>query len=591
MGIIENIFVDIGYVFIFATIIAFLARKFKQPMIPAYILAGIVIGPLLTKLSMIQSVQSFFSLSGPVILISNSELIKILSEIGIAFLLFVVGLEIDLKKLKDIEKVAGLGAFLQMLICFGIAFFVSLALNFSKIEASYLGFIVAFSSTMVVIKMLSDRRELDTLHGRIIIGMLLIQDIVAILALLLLNSIGSLSFIQLYIITTMSIITVIISAFLSKRVFPPLFKFAAKSRELLLIAALSVCFLFSIALDELGFSIAIGAFVAGITVGNLPYNFEIIAQIKSLRDFFATLFFVSLGMQLSIGYMLKLILPFLAFFLLVVIVKPFVILLIISIFGYKRRTSFLTSISLAQISEFSLILVANGMLLGHISKEVSTLTIMLALATIAASSYFIKFDYKIYSMLSRDLAFLESFSSSSKIEQLPKKVKSEVILCGYNRTGYNIFHKLLKLKKEFFVIEYNPDIIKKLQRQKIPCMYGDVGNPEILDRLDFKAIRFIISTIPDKSVSALIVKKVKQANKSIVTIVTAYYVDEALELYNLGADYVILPHFLGGYHASIVLEEATFNLRKLVRRRNSHIKELHKRRELGHEHPVPQHHS
>lgn len=586
----DLVFFDIGIIIILATVAAFFAGKFRQPLIPAYIFTGLLIGPVFQLLLSYPAIATFLHLPPEFVLVSDHRLILTLSEIGIAFLLFIVGLEIDLKKIKDIEKVAILGGMSQIALIFGVGFLISTLMFFSGIEAVYIGLVLAFSSTMVIIKILSDRKELDTLHGRIIIGILLVQDFVAIFALIVLNSLGDNLALRLSISLFGGAGLFIAAIFLSKFIFSSLFRYAANSRELFFLLSLSICFMFSLFFNRVGFSIAIGAFVAGVSLGNLPYNYEIIGRIKSLRDFFATLFFVSLGMQLPLNNISSLIFPLAVLILIVIFVKPLVLIVLIGLFRYKKRTSFLAAISLAQISEFSLILVTQGFNNGHLSEQVFAVTILLAITTIALSSYLLKFEYRLYSWLAGDLAIFEHLNThEDKLEYMPKE-SHEVVLVGYDRTGYSIFHKLIKLKQKFLVIDYNPEIIKKLIKQRIPCIYGDVGNVEILERIDFTSVKYLISTVPDKISTLLLCKKAKKFNPDVVIFVTSYHVDDALALYDAGADYVILPHFLGGHHASVLLEEATQDISKLVKRKIKHIKELNTRKSLGHVHPRQHHH-
>jgi len=589
---VDYVFTDIGVIIIMATVAAFFAAKFKQPLIPAYIFAGLLIGPIFELLATSPAFSALLHLPDGFVLISDQSIIRTMSEIGIAFLLFMVGLEIDVKKLKDVERVATFGGFIQVAILFIIGMTVGQLMMFSKIDSIYIGFIVAFSSTMVVIKLLSDRKELDTLHGRIVVGILLVQDMVAIVGLLVLQSMGDNLLLQLSYSFFGGSALILTALVLNKFIFPTLFKYACQSRELFFLVSLSICFIFSLFFQKVGFSIAIGAFIAGVSLGNLPYSYEIIGRIKSLRDFFAILFFVSLGLQLDLSGIGSVILPLFVLILLVLVIKPLAIIAIVGFFGYKKRTSFLSGLSLAQISEFSLILVAHGMVIGHISPDsgLFTATILLAIISIALSTYFLKFEYALYTRLSKDLGIFEKLNThEQKLEYLPKE-KQEVVLIGYDRTGYSVFHKLIKLKQEFLVVDYNPEIIKSLIRQKIPCIYGDIGNVEILEKLDFSKIKYLISTIPDQGTSMLLVKKAKKANPSVVIFVTTYQVDDALKLYDSGADYVILPHFLGGHHASVLLEEASKDISKLVKRKLRHIKELNERKAIGHEHPKQHHH-
>ncbi|MBI2208477.1 cation:proton antiporter [Candidatus Woesearchaeota archaeon] len=563
-----NILFDIGFVIIIATVFAYFARLLKQPLIPAYILAGVIIGPVLG-------------------LITNTEIITTLSEIGIAFLLFIVGLEIDVRKLRHVGFVASFGGIIQIVSTFAIAFIISLLLGFFVLESVYIGLIIALSSTMVVVKLLSDKKEVDTLHGKIIIGILLIQDIAAIIALSILVGLGKFSFIILLFSLIKGIAALIVAIAISKYIFPSVFGFAAKSQELLFISAVALSFLYAIAFNYLGFSIAIGAFIAGVSLANLPYSLEVIGKIKSLRDFFSVMFFVSLGMALLLGSFDAIIKPFAILLLLVIIIKPLIIIFTTAFFGYKKRTAFLTSISLAQVSEFSLIIAAQGLLLGHVSQEIFSLTVMLAIITLIFTTYFVKFDDSIYKSISKYLDIFDRFSENREgLEYMPRDKRAEIILCGYNRIGYGIVKTLRKMKKKLLVVDFNPETIKSLIKEKVPALYGDIGDIEILERLGFKRARMVISTIPTKIDNKLLIMTAKKENKKIIVFVTASQINEALELYDAGADYVVLPHFLGGEHLSLLIEDFTSNINRIIEHKIRHIKELRERHSLGHEHPI-----
>jgi len=562
-----NIFFEIGSIMIIATVFAYFAKFLRQPLIPAYILTGVLLGPLLG-------------------IITNAEIINNLSEIGIAFLLFIVGLEIDVRKLKHVGLVASLGGVIQIAFTFAIAFAASLALGFFAIESAYIALIIAFSSTMVVVKLLSDRKEVDTLHGKIIIGILLLQDIVAIIALSVIASMDNFSAGALLYSFFQGIIVLILSFVASKYAFPLIFGFAAKSRELLFISAVSLSFLYPILFSYLGFSIAIGAFVAGISLANLPYNIEIIGRIKPLRDFFSVMFFVSLGMQLmpsTFGSILK---PLIAFILLTVLGKTLITMITISFFGYKKRTSFLTAISLAQISEFSLILAALGLSLGHLSREIFSMTVLLAIATIILTTYFIKYEEELYRSISVALSFLDGLSwKNMENEGMPADKNYEAILCGYNRIGFSIVKTLKKMKKRILVVDFNPEVVRNLSAENTPAIYGDIGDIEVLERLNFKKAKIAISTVPTKSDNLLLIDFARKQNDKITIFVTASQIQEAMELYDAGADYVVMPHFLGGNYVSVLIEKFDDGLNKILEHKLQHIKELRERHTLGQEHP------
>lgn len=564
--------------------VGILSKRLKQPLIPAYIFAGVILGPGLSYLFQKTKFLSLLGITSSPSLIHNLSLIQTFSEIGIAFLLFIVGLEVDIKRLKDVEMVSSIGAILQMAVLFPLGFFVSQLLGFSQVESVYLGIILVFSSTMVVLKILSDKKELDTLHARIMIGILLIQDVLAIFSLLALSVAGDVSIFFFSLSIFKGVIVLVLAVLAGRAVFPWIFRFSAKSPELLFLTSLGVFFLYAFIFEVAGFSLAIGAFVAGITLGTLEYSIEIVGRIKPLRDFFATLFFVSLGMQLTFISLEKIILPLFVFFLFVIFAKPLIIMLTTAFFGYKKQTSFLTGISLGQISEFSLIIVAQGFILGHVSQDMVSLTILLAIVTLGITSYIMKYQQKMYFAIADDLTIFEYASprglEKEQLQPRPKKV--EFLLCGYNRVGYSILQKLLKLKKKLLVIDFNPQIIKQLAQQKIACVYGDVSNPEVLEQIDLKLIKFVISSISNYETSRLLVDVIKRRNKRVSLFVTASTIDEALDLYEHGADYVILPHLLGGDHASLLLEDVGQDISKLIKTRVKHIEELSKRKALGH---------
>jgi Kef-type K+ transport system membrane component KefB len=561
----DNIFFDLGLIIIVATFFAYLARLLKQPLIPAYVITGLIIGPLMN-------------------IITNKETVFLLAEIGIAFLLFIVGLEINIKKLKDVGLVAPIGGTIQIIILFSFGFMVATFLKYQNIEAIYMGAILAFSSTMIVLKLLSDKKELDTLHGRIILGFLLTEDFFAILAISILPTIASLNITTLVYALLKAVGIMILSFGLSKFIFPKIFKFAAKSQELLFLLSISICFLFAMAFSYIGFSIIIGAFIAGVTLANLPYNVEIIGKVTSLKDFFATIFFVSLGMQLIINFSNSILIPLVIFFLFIILIKPLVTMSLTSFFGFRKRTAFMTGISLAQISEFSLIIASQGLFLGHITNSIFTLTVLLAIGTITITSYTIKYDEWIYKFFKKRLKIFDKFGESSGLEYTPKK-KIDVILCGHNRIGYSIARTLKKMKKGLFVVDFNPEIIKMMIAKKIPCIYGDLGDIEVIERLPVKKANLLISTVPNAQDNLLLLKLVKQKNKSLSVYVTANQIEDALLLYNAGADYVILPHFLGGEHVSLLIEDFSLNVGKIIETKLKHIQELKRRQHMGHEHP------
>ena len=561
-----DLIIEIGIIFVIAALLGYIFNLFKQPIIPAYIVAGVILAML-----------------G---IIEENSLVGTMSLLGIAFLLFLVGLEIDMDRLKDVGLVTSLGGGLLTILIFGIGFFIGGALGFATLESVYIGLIIAFSSTMIVVKMLSDKNQIETLHGRIIIGILLVQDILAIIALFVLTTINNFNSALLINTFLLVIVLGIIIYLLAKFVFPLVFKFAAKSEELLFIVSIAIVLLFIGVFHYLNFSIIIGAFIAGVVLGNLPYNLEIIALAKPLRDFFAVVFFVSLGMQLKLlNINNTMLITLIVIILFVLFIKPFLTMFMVLFFGYKTRPAFATGFSLGQVSEFSLILVMLGLSLNHLSQNFYSSVILITIVTMILTPYFVQFEPWFYHKFSRSLKVFEKVTPQGHLEYIPEEITKDVLMVGYDRLGYNILDTLDKLKKNFLVIDYNPEVIKNLISKKIPCIYGDIGDLEIIHRLDLDSLKMIVSTIPNREDSLMLIKKTKEVNKSALLIVTATNVDDALSLYDAGADYVILPHFLGGERVSLFLEEANVDIKKILSTKKDHIKELRKRHRLKHHHP------
>lgn len=562
LAIAPTLLYDIALMIIFATFLAYVGRILKQPLIPMYIIAGLILGP---------AVFGF---------IKNQAVIYTLSEIGIAFMLFIVGLEMNFKKLKEVGLVSSLGGFVQVLVTFVLGFLAGYLLGFGVLINVYFGLIVAFSSTMVVIKYLSDEEELHTLHGRIILGILLMQDILVVIALSLLTSVGNGNGFQSVMFAILKGLGLFaIALLLTKGFLQGIFKLAAKSQELLFLCSITFCFLFSALAVYIGFSMVVGAFIAGISLAVLPYNLDIIGRVKPLKDFFATLFFVSLGMQLIFGDFLNIILPLVLLFIVVVILKPVIIMVICSVFNYGKRTSFLSSISLAQISEFALVIAALGISLGHLSSEIFSLVVLLAGVTLGLTAYFIKYDNKIYEIFSKPLVVFEKLSlfKRKRLGSSLKRKNFDAVMFGCHRMG-NIFLRMFKrMKKKILVVDYNPDIINTLVKNKINCLYGDIVNEEILHEAKLGKAKIVLSTIPDFEDTVVLVNYVKKVNKKALVFVTANHLGEALDLYKEGADYVILPHIFTAEGLSNLFKKTIRSknfLRKIRKKHLDHLLEL-----------------
>ncbi len=551
----NSILLEIVIIIIIATLFAYLSKLIKQPLIPAYIITGIILGPIGLGI------------------IRDTEVIRQLSEFGIAFLLFVVGLEIDIKKLKDIGLVSSIGGIAQIILTYFAGYIVASYLGFSNLTSIYVGLILTFSSTMIVIKLISEKRQIDTLNGRISLGILLIQDLVVIGVFSFLSSLGSFSFAHISFSITYALILVILGILLSLYILPTIFNYAAKSEELLFLVSITTCFFFIIIAYLMNLSVSIGAFIAGISIGTLPYNREVIGRVTPLRDFFSVIFFVFLGIQILLFNESSFIQAMIIFLLLIIIVKPFIIFIITNLFGYDKRVSFLTGLSLGQVSEFSLILAAQGLYLGHISKEMFSLTILLTVISMIVTSYTSKYENFIYNKMSTFLGLFEKLSfTTKKFEYAKAKSNKKIIIFGCHRMGSVFLNTVKKLSKDVLIVDHNPEIIKDLIKEKIPCLYGDINNPEILDSIDLKNTKLIISTIPNVEANSFLIEHAKAINPKIMIFATSDQIKDSFELYDCGADYVILPHLTTAEILSGLIKDTLRNRKSLEKTKKQQLK-------------------
>lgn len=526
-----NFFAQLALIILAATFLGLILSKLKQPLILAYIFTGILLS------------GSFLNV------LAAKEMISVFSELGIAFLLFLVGLHLDINVFRDIGRtsiITGLG---QIFFTLLIGFTVASLLGFPSIVALYIAVGLSFSSTIIIVKFLSDKNELNSLHGKISIGFLLVQDVVAIIALIFVSSINiSLSLPSIiFSFFFKGIIFFLFVAIISRFFLEKLFDQFAKSQELLFLASLSWLLLLSITSQLLGFSIEIGAFIAGITLGSLPYTFEIAGKVKYLRDFFLVLFFVLLGSQLLFASIESIVIPAIIFSLIVLIGNPMIVTFLMLLLGHRGKTAFLSALAVAQVSEFSLVLAALGVKVGHLPESILAILTMVALMTIAISSYLISFNHSLYRIFS---SFLERFASKKSYEDKLTKLKFDhhkikVVLAGFNRTGRSIIHDLKLDKKSILVIDLDPAMIKKAISEGFNTFYGDIEDFEVIEFINSCMPEILISTTKDFEANKILLFSLSKEKKPF-TIVLTESIAEAKELYRLKADLVIVPAILAG---------------------------------------------
>ncbi|VVB79085.1 Glutathione-regulated potassium-efflux system protein KefB [uncultured archaeon] len=524
-----QIFLQFAIVLIIALAISFIVRIFKQPAILGYILAGIAISPFIIGSGI------------------STDTIKVFTEFGIAFLLFTVGLHLNPRVIKEIGfSSLGIGI-LQIILTTVAGVSISLLLGFNFITSLFVGVGVAFSSTIVVMKLLSDENKVDSLSGKISTGVLIVQDIVAILILITLSTLTkgkSLMEIALGQVVY-GVLALVIIVFLGFFIVPKIARSAAKSQELLFLFSICWCFAVAALFSYIGFSLEIGALIAGIILSVSEFSIDISSKVKPLRDFFLIIFFIILGLNMQLSSIGAVIIPAIILSLAVILLKPLIIMIIMRSFHYTKRTNFLTGITLAQVSEFSLIILALAITKGYVMGEILSMLTLTTVITIAISTYGIIYGDQIYKIIAPGLKPFETKRSLSERKERLKK-DYEAILFGYNRIGFGILNSLQKIKKNYLVVDFNPETISTLEKLKIPCLYGDISDPDLIEELPMKKAKLVVSTVPEFEANYLLIDKIRKVNKNVVIIVRAHQISEALDIYKKGANYVLTQHFLGG---------------------------------------------
>jgi len=532
----DSIFVQLAIILGISSGLGFLAFKLKLPLLIAYLIGGLLIAST--------------AIFDP----RASEALHFLPEIGIAFVLFLVGMELDLREIKSLGKPILSAGILQIFITTIVGSSVAKLLGFSSVESWYLGIGLSFSSTILVIKLLIDKKDVNSLYGKLAVGILLLEDLLAVLLLVILtvgNSVLGLGLQQAFPILTLvakAILLFGLALILSRYILLAVFKAVSGQSELLFITALAWCFIYISFAISLGFSVVIGAFLAGVALAQSPFHFQIQGKVKPLREFFVALFFVYLGTQVDfteIGRIYPLVIVFTGYTL---IAKPTIFLLILGIFGFRKHTLFQTALSLTHISEFSLILLLVGFQLGVVSQPALTTIALSGVLSMIFASLMITNSRMLYKKLSLLVSFFERKNYKHFLEDgVIENLDEHVIVIGGHRMGGAIVKFLKDEKIPFLVLDFNPKQVENLAGIGVKAIYGDMGDPEVLDSLNLNGARMIISTAQDIEDNLLLLEEVKsQKINGLPLIVRAESVLEAEILYKKGADYVIIPEIVAG---------------------------------------------
>jgi Kef-type K+ transport system membrane component KefB len=576
----QSLLANIGLVFIIATAFAFVAKFCKQPLILAYLVAGIVIGP-----------EIGFAW------VKDKETIELISEIGLILLLFIIGLDIDLKKLLSAGRTILVTGVTQFLLCvglgIGLALTMGLTLGSGNFDWLYLAVTLALSSTLIVVKLLYDKFELTTLPGRITLGVLVCQDIWAIVFLALQPDLRDprLATLSGSLIKGAGLVSM--TLVLSRYALPRLFAFVAKVPELMLISALAWCFLVSGAADWLGLSREMGALIAGVSISTFPYNIDVIAKVTNIRDFFVTLFFVALGMKIP-QPSLAIVGAAVGISIFVLASRLIAIFPVLYLLGNGLRASLIASINLAQMSEFSLVIASLGLALNHISPGlVGTLTFVFAITSVL-STYLITYNHEIQRALTRLLGKIGfAADGDSDIEVAEREEENSIVFLGCFREASSILHEIELQSKEangdgvfdqLLVIDFNPLVLQELKRRRIKCLYGDVSNMDTLHHAHIHSAKVVVCTISDAilrgTTNLRLLRQARRLCPNAQIIAAADTVSSAVELYEQGADFVYIARLHSARHMAALILAAVQNENGFKESREAEVQLLKQREEV-----------
>src|SRR3989339_80218 len=545
---------EIGIAIVAATVTGVITHRLKQPIILGYLIAGAIIGPQL----------GFGFVSSP-------ETIEILSEIGLILLLFVIGLEMDLKTIVSSGRlliISGIGQFI-LCVLMGLLVFplIGYGINSGNLAGFYLAIGCALSSTALVVKILYDKMELDCLPGKMTLGILIMQDVWAILILAVQPSFMNPQFSFIAFALLKSGLLLVIGFVLSRYVLKNICAMVASSPEMIVVISIGWCALIAGTAGYLGLSKEMGALIAGVAISTFPYSVHVTAKTLPLRDFFLTLFFISLGMKITpLGPMV--ILMGFAITAFIIITRFASVYPLLMLTGSGKRTSFIASLNLSQMSEFALVIAALGITYEHISKDIMGVVIITMAISAILSSYLIKYSHELY------LGFERIFQTcppgqgagSENVCTIPESYP--IIILGYHRGAQALVAELSKVKPEILrsilVVDFHLENLKKIQQAGLKGLFGDIASTNTLEHAHIKDAKVVLSTIPDmllKGVTNMeLVKNCRFLAPDSFILATADSTEHALKLREAGASDVIVPYHLTGEIIAALVHEKYVSL-------------------------------
>ena len=514
---------DLGYILVAAALMSLVARALRIPAIIGYMVAGLLLGPATH-------------------LVGASESVELISEVGIALLLFLVGLELSLDRIRDVGRAAVLGGVGQILLTALLGWGLARLLGFPPLPAAMLTLGVTFSSTVVAVKLLERRGELQALHGRLTVGILLVQDVAVAIALTLLAGLGEPGALDLATVGRglleafggmLALVLLAIGA--TRWILPRLFGWLRTSVEALFIWSLTWCFGFILAAQALGLSVEIGAFVAGVSLAQLEHNEELVRRVHPLVNFFLAVFFVTLGIHMEVGAALARWPTVLALSAFVIVGKPLILMAIVPRLGYGERSSFLTALTLGQISEFSFIVAALAMNARLVGEEFLALVGVVGLLTIGTSAALIQGGEGIYRAL-QGRGVLRFFGPLGLEDAGTRKMSGHVIVVGMNSLGRRIVQGLVERGESVLAVDTDPDKLRGL-----PCgatLVGNTEHPAVLEKANLHDARLLVSALNIEDANNLLAYQARRAG--VPSSIHAFDPTLAGELREYGATHLMI---------------------------------------------------
>lgn len=489
-------FEQIALILVLAAVGGGLAKLLRQPVLVAYIVVGILAGPAVLGL------------------VSGGESIEVFAKIGIAILLFLVGLKLDFHSIRMTGTVALLAGVGQVVITAGLSFGIALALGFDVIPSIYIAIALTFSSTIIVIKLFSDKRELDQLHGRIAVGILIVQDLLVIISMIAVASLGQAGQVS----ASETVVRTVVGgalflggvALVARFIVPRVLEWLAKSQELTLLFGVAWAIALAAMSYALGLSLEIGAFVAGVALASTPYRESLGARLVSLRDIMILFFFIELGISLSFDSAIKQLVPALILSVFVLLAKPIIVMAIMGVLGYRKKVSFRVGVALAQISEFSLILIALGYSLGQVDESILGLVTLVGIITITVSTYLIAYTQPLFDRLSPVLSIFERKRPDSREEEERLEHPYDAIIVGAGRLGGEVARGLAARHANLLVVDYDPQALRNIAAPNVTTLYGDVSEPDFAASLPFHETESVICAVPSPSTNLVLLQTLRR---------------------------------------------------------------------------------